>query len=81
MRSLLLAAAAALPLAARATKATPPHIVFNLVDDWGWANWGYHSQNNSEVVTPNIDALAAEGIVLVRDLGAARRGHSERAPP
>lgn len=60
MRAPLLLAACA---AVRAAKT--PHIVFTLVDDWGWANWGVHSPNNLEVVTPNINALAGDGIVLV----------------
>ena len=37
---------------------TKPHIVFVLVDDWGWANVGYHRDPpTKEVVTPNIDGL------------------------
>ena len=44
----------------------PPNIVMVVVDDWGWANVGYHSENPDEVKTPNIDALAAEGIKLDR---------------
>lgn len=43
-----------------------PNIVMVVVDDWGWANVGYHSLNKDEVKTPNIDALAAEGIKLDR---------------
>ena len=40
-----------------------PHIVFLLVDDWGWANVGYHRQSpNSEVITPNFDNLVKEGL-------------------
>lgn len=58
------AAAPAQPSGVHNTAAPQPHIVFALIDDWGWANWHYHN-NISEVVTPNIDALAAEGIVLV----------------
>lgn len=34
--------------------------------DWGWANLGVHNPGNPEVVTPNIDALIAEGILLER---------------
>ncbi len=42
-----------------------PHIVFVLVDDWGWANAGYHRNGtDKEVVTPNIDALAISGLQL-----------------
>lgn len=45
-----------------------PHIVYILIDDWGWSNWGTHRVNDSipEIVTPNLDALAAEGILLDR---------------
>ena len=42
-----------------------PHIVFVLVDDWGWANVGYHRDPpTKEVVTPNIDGLVKEGLEL-----------------
>ena len=40
-------------------------MVFNLIDDWGWANVGYHRDASfNEVVTPNIDALVASGVEL-----------------
>ena len=46
-------------------QATKPHIVFMMVDDWGWANVGYHLNFSSkEVVTPNIDSLVKEGLQL-----------------
>ena len=42
-----------------------PHIMFMLVDDWGWANVGYHRDTpTKEVATPNIDALAEGGLEL-----------------
>ena len=42
-----------------------PHIVFMLVDDWGWANVGYHRKPPTpEVVTPNIDNLVKDGLEL-----------------
>ena len=42
-----------------------PHIVFVLVDDWGWANVGYHQDTQSnEVSTSNIDSLVQEGLEL-----------------
>ena len=44
---------------------SPPHIVFVLVDDWGWANVGYHRDPPTpEVVTPNIDGLVKQGLEL-----------------
>ena len=45
-----------------------PLAVFHLVDDWGWANAGWHSnpQNEKEVRTPRMDALVKEGIELDR---------------
>ena len=39
-----------------------PNIVFMLVDDWGWANVGYHRSRRS--YTPNIDSLVKEGLQL-----------------
>lgn len=45
--------------------ASKPHLVFMLVDDWGWANVGYHrNPPTKEVVTPNIDGLVKEGLEL-----------------
>ena len=42
-----------------------PHIIFMLVDDWGWANVGYHRDPPTrEVDTPNMDSLAKEGLEL-----------------
>ena len=43
-----------------------PHIVFILVDDWGWANVGYHHRSNLRKYsfTPNIDGLVKEGLQL-----------------
>lgn len=40
-----------------------PNIVVIVADDLGWADVGYH---NDRSITPNIDALAAEGIELDR---------------
>ena len=41
--------------------ASPPHILFVVVDDLGWSDVGFHG---SKIQTPNIDKLAAEGVVL-----------------
>ena len=42
-----------------------PHIVMILVDDWGWANVGYHRQTpTKEVQTPNFDSLVSQGVEL-----------------
>ena len=46
--------------------ATKPHLMYLLVDDWGWANWGAHRPPDfPETVTPTLDRLASvEGVVL-----------------
>jgi arylsulfatase A-like enzyme len=41
----------------------PPNVVIVLADDLGWNDVGYHG---SEIATPRLDALAAEGVVLDR---------------
>ena len=41
--------------------ASPPHILFVVVDDLGWSDVGFHG---SKIQTPNIDRLASEGVVL-----------------
>ena len=45
--------------------ADKPHIVYVLVDDWGWANVGYHRDPpTKEIDTPNIDSLVKGGLEL-----------------
>ena len=47
------------------TAADKPHVVFMMVDDWGWANVGYHCDSpTAEMVTPNIDSLVKDGLEL-----------------
>ena len=41
-----------------------PHIVFVMVDDWGWVNVGYHRSSHMRSYTPNIDSLVNEGLQL-----------------
>lgn len=44
-----------------------PHILFLMVDDFGWASASFHHHHElslPEVVTPHIDHLVAEGIEL-----------------
>jgi arylsulfatase B len=43
-----------------------PNIFMLLIDDYGWANIGYHNKNSTEIITPNLDALAASGVILNR---------------
>ena len=61
-RFLLSSSVAVLLLVARVpVAASPPHILFVVVDDLGWSDVGFHG---SKIQTPNIDKLAAEGVVL-----------------
>lgn len=39
----------------------PLHIVLVVVDDFGWSDVGFHG---SKIHTPNMDKLAAEGVIL-----------------
>ena len=61
----LLAAVCSGLLVKAAVVAPKPHILMALIDDWGWANAGYHrSIGDPEVQTPVIDELVADGIEL-----------------
>ena len=45
--------------------AAKPHIMMMLLDDWGWANVGYHRDTHDrETVTPKFDRLLREGLEL-----------------
>ena len=42
-----------------------PNIFFMMVDDWGWANVGYHrSVPTKDISTPNMDSLVSQGLQL-----------------
>jgi arylsulfatase A-like enzyme len=56
----LLIAVAAGPLAAADKPSAKPNVIFYLSDDMGWADPSCYG--NTEVRTPNIDRLAAEGV-------------------
>ena len=59
---LLSSSVAVLLLVARVSAtASPPHLLFVVVDDLGWSDVGFHG---SKIQTPNIDKLASEGVVL-----------------
>ncbi|NXG78323.1 ARSI Arylsulfatase, partial [Baryphthengus martii] len=45
----------------RPTFSRPPHIIFILTDDQGYHDVGYHG---SDIQTPTLDRLAAEGVKL-----------------
>ncbi|EGD73972.1 arylsulfatase B [Salpingoeca rosetta] len=42
--------------------APKPHIVFIMIDDWGFHNFGI--RNQTEAKTPNMDKLARDGLLL-----------------
>ena len=50
---------------------TKPNVMLIVADDQGYANIGYH---NKSVLTPRIDALAAEGRYDSVRLGGLWRG-------
>ncbi|KAL1421913.1 hypothetical protein MTO96_022622 [Rhipicephalus appendiculatus] len=58
MRSLLVIFWASVAVSKKAL----PHIIFVLVDDLGWDDVSFHG--SSQIPTPNIDTLAADGIIL-----------------
>jgi hypothetical protein len=47
--------------------APKPHIFMIVIDDYGYNNIGYHARDNeaaSEIITPVLDSLALEGLIL-----------------
>ena len=60
-----LATSASLPLSTHYVQVTKPHVVFMLVDDWGWTDVGYHQTTQTQdIVTLNIDSLVEVGLQL-----------------
>ena len=61
--TVLIALVATLPTFAAAGRNAPrqPNIVLIVIDDMGWADVGYHSD---EIRSPNIDQLAKTGVEL-----------------
>ncbi len=47
-----------------ASAESPPHIVFVMADDMGWGQTGY--RNHPVLKTPNLDAMAANGLRFER---------------
>ena len=81
LRTAAVAAAVALCCFGCALAAAPkPHIVYALIDDYGWANAGWHRATpDPETVTPNLDALVKEGVELDRHYGHKFCGPSRAA--
>ena len=59
--ALLMAVVACLPAAAALAQPSKPNILFIVADDLGWKDVGFHG---SDIRTPNLDRLAAEGTRL-----------------
>jgi arylsulfatase I/J len=61
---LLVSSIASQTLAAESTK---PHILYILLDDYGWADAGWHRPDGyTDVVTPRMNELTTDGVVLDR---------------
>ena len=53
------------------SNATRPHLVMMVVDDLGWSDVGYQGSGDLGGATPQLDALAAEGVAFEALYGAA----------
>lgn len=49
-------------MAKKAERTKYPHVVVLMADDVGWDDVGYHG--STSILTPNIDVLAADGVVI-----------------
>jgi arylsulfatase A-like enzyme len=56
--------AATLLAASASAQETRPNILVIMADDVGWASLGSYHQGLKSIETPNLDALAAEGLRL-----------------
>ncbi len=65
------------PLAAEKSNADRPNIVLIFADDLGWADVGYQGSDFYE--TPNLDALAKQGMVFTAAYAAAGNCAPSRA--
>jgi arylsulfatase A-like enzyme len=75
--SLLIVAAQQLMIASQASAADRPNIVLIFADDLGWSDVGYQGTDFYE--TPNIDALAKQGVVFSAGYAAAGNCAPSRA--
>lgn len=65
----LLLAASLIPATAQAETRRPPNFILILMDDMGWRDVGF--MGNKFVETPNIDRLAAKGLVFTQAYASA----------
>ncbi len=68
------AATSLMPLAAKETK---PNVILIMADDLGWGDTGFNG--NTTILTPNLDKLAGEGVILDRFYSAAPVSSPTRA--
>ncbi len=65
----LLSAASLIPAAAQAETRRQPNFILILMDDMGWRDVGF--MGNKFVETPNIDRLAAKGLIFTQAYASA----------
>tara|TARA_R110002096_G_scaffold371455_11_gene564891 strand:+ start:2291 stop:3691 length:1401 start_codon:yes stop_codon:yes gene_type:complete len=77
MKAPLLVAVLSLILSASHQAADRPHIVLVMTDDQGWGQTGYYG--HKDLKTPNLDAMAANGLRLDRFYAGASNCSPTRA--
>ena len=64
----------------RSAAGSKPHVIFTMVDDLGWNGFNFASSGNKEVISPTINKLAAEGVILTNHYTVSHNSSCDERP-